>query len=213
MFLAIGTFAVITVVAGPGDPGHAISPTTGAWPGASPCWPWPSPCSCSARPARPSPPASWPSCGVVEAVGRRARLRRWPPSPWSSAAVAAFFYLRVAVTMYSPVGAVGDPLDGNLPGGGDGGAGASACPSPTGPTGPSRWPASRSSPTTRPRRRRGAWRGPRAAAHPVAVGLCVAVTVVFGIVPGTAARLRPPGHPAAAALITGPVRRAPARWR
>jgi NADH-quinone oxidoreductase subunit N len=30
-----------------------------------------------------------------------------------SAAVAAFFYLRVAVTMYSPVGAVADPVDGD----------------------------------------------------------------------------------------------------
>ena len=29
--------------------------------------------------------------------------------------MAAFFYLRLAVTMYSPVGTVGDPLDGNLP--------------------------------------------------------------------------------------------------
>ena len=32
-----------------------------------------------------------------------------------SAAVAAFFYLRVAVTMYSPVGAVADPLGADAP--------------------------------------------------------------------------------------------------
>ena len=94
------------------------SPTTGAWPDGNRCWPWPLPCSCSARPGSPSPPGSWPSSAWS---GRRwpPTPTRWPPWPWSSAAVAAFFYLRVAVTMFSPVGPVGD-----VPAGQDGGTAA-----------------------------------------------------------------------------------------
>ena len=102
IFLVIGSFAVITVMAAPATSGTR-SPTTGDWPNASRCWPWPSPSCCWPRPACPSPPASWPSSGWSG--------RRWPPTAYTlaavamvSAAIAAFFYLRVAVTMYSPVG-------------------------------------------------------------------------------------------------------------
>jgi NADH-quinone oxidoreductase subunit N len=48
MFLTIGTFAVITVVARDGDTGNHCSPCA-------------SPCSCWGRPGCRSPPASWPN--------------------------------------------------------------------------------------------------------------------------------------------------------
>ncbi len=62
----------------------------------------------------------------------------------ASAAIAAFFYLRVAVTMFSPVGAVADPVDGD-----DGSEGAGAGGSANGfrPSGGSRVPPDRTTPS------------------------------------------------------------------
>ena len=110
-----------------------------------------------------------------------------------SAAVAAFFYLRVAVTMFSPVGEIADPTGSADP------AGAYDNPGP-GDGAPRTGRAGRSWPTPgvpRPRRvqpagahrctsgRVGGDRGlvPVPALTTVAIGISVAFTVVFGIIP------------------------------
>jgi NADH-quinone oxidoreductase subunit N len=112
-----------------------------------------------------------------------------------SAAVAAFFYLRVAVTMYSPVGPIADPVDPD----GEPVAGSSTDAS-TGETPPSAGrPAEGSAVDATDGQvsslqvltdaapdesvtRRGIV--PVPALTWVAIGITVAFTVVFGVIPG-----------------------------
>ena len=106
-----------------------------------------------------------------------------------TAAIAAFFYLRVAVPMFSPVGADGDEPDGV--GAADTPAvpaprrreGAAPAGRPTGDHG-GRSPGADRRAAGEPdvaARRRWCPSRPRTA---VAIGLCVAFSVVFGIIPG-----------------------------
>ena len=111
MFLVIGSFGVITVMGRDGDTGHQITDYRGL----------------ARRQPRPGP-------GLRRAAaraGRRSLHHRVPGQvrgggrggghpclrlavvAMVSAAVAAFFYLRVAITMFSPVGAVADRADGD----------------------------------------------------------------------------------------------------
>jgi hypothetical protein len=115
-----------------------------------------------------------------------------------SAAVAAFFYLRVAVTMFSPVGAVGDLVDGadgavgggmGADGAGDGGmAHDGAGDGPGGPaSGGAGAPVSSLLVLTdAPPLESVTERGPVAVPTLtwLAIGLSVGFTVVFGIIPG-----------------------------
>ena len=106
-----------------------------------------------------------------------------------SAAIAAFFYLRVAVAMYSPVGAVADPVGDDVPSGAGTGSPAPAKPAATGEA----TDRSESSdavtslavltdaPPTDEVSERGAV--PVPVLTWVAIGLCVGFTVVFGIIP------------------------------
>jgi NADH-quinone oxidoreductase subunit N len=108
-----------------------------------------------------------------------------------SAAIAAFFYLRVVVTMYSPVGAVGDLSDADataLSAGTAEGPAPAAGSTSVGATrdaAPADTVASLSVLTEAPPETSVA---ERVVAVPrltvVAIGLCVAFTVVFGIIPG-----------------------------
>jgi NADH:ubiquinone oxidoreductase subunit 2 (subunit N) len=98
----------------------------------------------------------------------------------ASGAVAAFFYLRLAVTMFSPVGLVGDVAEGDR----------------TLPDQPTPAPVERGSSGDQPAsiqvltddapeiavESRGLVPVPALTA--VAIGICVAFTVVFGIIPG-----------------------------
>jgi NADH:ubiquinone oxidoreductase subunit 2 (subunit N) len=112
-----------------------------------------------------------------------------------SAAVAAFFYLRVAVTMYSPVGPVADPVDtdGEPPANSVDGAPAGGPPPVGAPAdgGPfeggtddrvSSLQVLTDAAPDESVTRRGAVPVPTLTS--VAIGLTVAFTVVFGIIPG-----------------------------
>jgi NADH:ubiquinone oxidoreductase subunit 2 (subunit N) len=101
-----------------------------------------------------------------------------------SAAIAAFFYLRVAVTMFSPVGPAGDPLDGDEPD-----RGVAVHGGPVAGDGPSANEDAVSDLrvlTDAPPSAAVTDRGvvPVPALTAVALGLCTAFTVVFGIIPG-----------------------------
>ena len=113
MFLTIGSFAVITVMSREGDTGHQITDYRGL--------------------ARRQPVLALTfavlllgQAGVPFTTGFLAKFGVVGASVAThayalaviamvSAAIAAFFYLRVAVTMYSPVGAVADPFGTDAP--------------------------------------------------------------------------------------------------
>ena len=120
-----------------------------------------------------------------------------------TAAIAVFFYLRVAVAMYSPVGAVADPVEDDVPSGAGTGLPAgppdgasSGLPASEAATGEATGVATGRSessdavtslavltdaPPTDEVTERGAV--PVPVLTWVAIGLCVGFTVVFGIVP------------------------------
>ena len=113
-----------------------------------------------------------------------------------SAAVAAFFYLRVAVTMFSPVGPVGDlgddppagPPSGSeaVPADDGAGSGHQGGPSAAEDAGSLEPVASLSVLTDAPPEESVTERGvvPVPSLTRLAIGLSVAFTVVFGIIPG-----------------------------
>jgi NADH-quinone oxidoreductase subunit N len=196
MFLVIGSFAVITVMARPGDTGHQISDYRGL--------------------ARRQPllalafavlllgqagvPFTTGFLAKFEVVAAAEATRAYVLAAIAmvSAAVAAFFYLRVAVTMFSPVGPVGDVADGA-----DSAAGVGR---PDDTPGDGGWADDRAgdgrgSPTSRdtgdpvsslrvltdaPPLESVTERGPVAVPRLtwLAIGLSVGFTVVFGIIPG-----------------------------
>jgi|HubBroStandDraft_6_1064221.scaffolds.fasta_scaffold05648_7 NADH-quinone oxidoreductase subunit N len=196
MFLVIGSFAVITVMSRPGDTGHQISDYRGL--------------------ARRQPllalafavlllgqagvPFTTGFLAKFEVVAAAEATRAYVLAAIAmvSAAVAAFFYLRVAVTMFSPVGSVGDLVDGadSAGGGGraddragDGGIGDDrAGDGPGAPTsGGSGAPVSSLQVLTdAPPLESVTERGPVAVPTLtwLAIGLSVGFTVVFGIIPG-----------------------------
>ncbi len=185
MFLTIGTFAVITVVARDGDTGHQITDYRGL----AKRQPLLALCFAVLLLGQAGVPFTTGFLAKFGVVGASVATHSYVLATVAmvSAAVAAFFYLRVTVTMYSPVGAVADPVadeDGDE-------AGAEAAVTAT--TG-DRVPATGSSDgmaslqvlTDAPP---SAWVLERGAVDVpaltwVAIGLTVAFTVVFGIVPG-----------------------------
>ena len=131
MFMVIGSFAVITVIGRVGDTGHQLSDYRGL--------------------ARRQPILAGAfaifllaQAGVPFTTGFLAKFQVVAASvdvhsyalavvAMVSAAVAAFFYLRVGIMMYSPVGLVADPLPGEANPVVSGGTGAGD--DPQGPTG------------------------------------------------------------------------------
>jgi NADH-quinone oxidoreductase subunit N len=176
MFMVIGTFAVITVLGRDGDTGHQLSDYRGL--------------------ARRQPVLAFAfavlllaQAGAPFTTGFLAKFQVVSASvdahsyalaaiAMVTAAVAAFFYLRVAVTMYSPVGPVAD---------GSAAADGSAVAAPAAETGadPASEPAGLSVLTEAPPTEAVAARVVRVPALTwLAIGTCVAFTVVFGIIPG-----------------------------
>ena len=114
MFMVIGTFAVITVIGRVGDTGHQLSDYRGL--------------------ARRQPVLAGAfaifllaQAGIPFTTGFLAKFQVVAAAvdvhsyalavvAMVSAAIAAFFYLRVAITMYSPVGPMGDPIPGEVDG-------------------------------------------------------------------------------------------------
>ena len=106
MFLVIGTFAVITVVAGPGDKRSKISDYRGLAK-RQPLLALAFAVLLLGQAGAPFTTGFLAKLGVIEASvsGQGYTLA---VIAMASAAVAAFFYLRLAVTMFSPVGDVGN---------------------------------------------------------------------------------------------------------
>jgi NADH-quinone oxidoreductase subunit N len=181
-FLVIGTFAVITVVAGPGDTRSKISDYRGLAK-RQPLLALAFAVLLLGQAGAPFTTGFLAKLGVIEAsVAHQGYVLA--AVAMASAAVAAFFYLRLAVTMFSPVGDEGDAVDG----------GADAAPavsspvagSPTTPAGSGDQVASLQVLTDAPADAEVEARGP-VPVPPLtaaAIGVCVAFTVVFGIVPG-----------------------------
>ncbi|HXA34073.1 MAG TPA: NADH-quinone oxidoreductase subunit N [Acidimicrobiales bacterium] len=114
MFMVMGTFAVITVIGRVGDTGHQLSDYRGL--------------------ARRQPVLAGAfavfllaQAGIPFTTGFLAKFQVVAAAvdvhsyalavvAMVSAAIAAFFYLRVGITMYSPVGPVGDPIPGEVDG-------------------------------------------------------------------------------------------------
>jgi NADH-quinone oxidoreductase subunit N len=183
MFLTIGSFAVITVMARDGDSGHQISDYRGL----AKRQPLLALCFAILLLGQAGVPFTTGFLAKFGVVGASVVTHSYALATIAmvSAAIAAFFYLRVAVTMYSPVGALGDPVDDGVGGGageagGAGGAGIDAVPAPSSDLAslqvltdapPSEWVT-----------RRGVVPVPTLTW--VAIGLTVSFTVVFGIIPG-----------------------------
>ncbi len=178
-FLVVGTFAVISVMGRPGDTGNRITDYRGL--------------------ARRQPVMALAfavlllgQAGMPFTTGFLAKLEVIEASvadqgytlaavAMLSAAVAAFFYLRLAVTMFSPVGMEGDLAD----------VGTAAAPGsanlpPVPVAGPADGVASLQVLTDAPPEAAVAARGrvPVPGLTAVAIGTCVAFSVVFGIFPG-----------------------------
>ena len=136
-FLTIGSFAVITVMAREGDTGHAISDYRGLA-ARQPLLAGSFVVLLLGQAGVPFTTGFLAKFGVVGAAAST-QAYALAAVAMASAAIAAFFYLRVAVAMYSPVGLVADPVDaedvGFGPGGdpavfGDGVLGASSVAGP-----------------------------------------------------------------------------------
>ena len=109
MFLVIGTFAVITVVAGPGDTRSKITDYRGLAK-RQPLLALAFAVLLLGQAGAPFTTGFLAKLGVIEASVADQGYGLAVVA-MASAAVAAFFYLRLAVTMFSPVGDVGDAVD------------------------------------------------------------------------------------------------------
>ena len=184
MFMVIGTFAVITVVARDGDSGHQLTDYRGLG---------------NRQPllalafvvlllAQAGAPFTTGFLAKFTVVAAAVDVHSYALAviAMASAAVAAFFYLRVVVAMYSPVGAVGDLSDRDA---GEPNANPTLVPSPanvavSGP-GQTEAIASLSVLTEGPPTSAVADRMVRVPGlTTVAIGLSVGFTIVFGIIPG-----------------------------
>jgi NADH-quinone oxidoreductase subunit N len=183
MFLTIGTFAVITVVARDGDTGNQITDYRGL----AKRQPLLALCFAVLLLGQAGVPFTTGFLAKFGVVGASVVTHSYVLATVAmvSAAIAAFFYLRVTVTMYSPVGAVADPVEGEdgsvAAADGSIAEGSSASPPPTTDAvaslqiltdaPPSEWVVERGA-------------VPVPALTWVAIGLTVGFTVVFGIIPG-----------------------------
>ena len=182
MFLVIGSFAVISVVAGPGDTRSQLTDYRGLAK-RQPLLALAFVVLLLGQAGAPFTTGFLAKLGVIEA-SVSVQGYGLATVAMASAAVAAFFYLRLAATMFSPVGASGDPLDGNLP---------DTAPTADGTTPAATDRADGSQPVVGLQvltdaapsaevEARGPVPVPPLTA--VAVGTCVAFSVVFGIIPG-----------------------------
>ena len=178
LFLVIGSFAVIAVVAGPADTRSSITDYRGLAK-RQPLLALAFAVLLLGQAGAPFTTGFLAKLGVIEASvsGQNYTLA---VIAMASGAVAAFFYLRLAVTMFSPVGLVGDVAEGDR----------------TLPDQPTPAPVERGSSGDQPAsiqvltddapeiavESRGLVPVPALTA--VAIGICVAFTVVFGIIPG-----------------------------
>ncbi len=180
-FLVIGTFAIISVVAGPGDTRSKITDYRGLAK-RQPLLALSFAVLLLGQAGAPFTTGFLAKLGVIEASVADQGYGLAVVA-MASAAVAAFFYLRLAVTMFSPVGDRGDAVDDTF--GDDGQA-------PVGPAAPAGTAVSgdgvadlqvlTDAPPSAEVEERGAVPVPALTA--VAIGLCVGFTVVFGIIPG-----------------------------
>jgi NADH-quinone oxidoreductase subunit N len=181
MFLTIGSFAVITVMARDGDSGHQISDYRGL----SRRQPVLALCFAVLLLGQAGVPFTTGFLAKFGVVGASVDVHSYALATVAmvSAAIAAFFYLRVAVTMYSPVGAVADPV-GGPEGTGASGTGSSpvAATAGPGPDGVASLQVLTDAPPSAWVTERGAVVVPTLTR--VAIGVTVAFTVVFGIIPG-----------------------------
>jgi NADH-quinone oxidoreductase subunit N len=175
MFLVIGSFAVITVMARDGDTGNQISDYRGLA-RRQPLVALAFAVLLLGQAGAPFTTGFLAKFGVVSAaVDTHGYVLA--VVAMVSAAIAAFFYLRLAVTMYSPVGLVGNAAD-------DGGDDeASAVAGPVGGDGAvSNLQVLTDAPPTEAVTERGLVTVPGLTA--LAIGVSVAFTLVFGIFPG-----------------------------
>ncbi|MGD0311653.1 MAG: NADH-quinone oxidoreductase subunit N [Acidimicrobiales bacterium] len=192
-FMVIGTFAVITVLARDGDTGHQLSDYRGL----ARRQPWLAMAFAVLLLGQAGVPFTTGFLAKFGVVGASVATHAYVLAAVAmvSAAVAAFFYLRVAVTMYSPVGPVADPVDtdGEPPANSVDGAPAGGPPPVGAPAdgGPfeggtddrvSSLQVLTDAAPDESVTRRGAVPVPTLTS--VAIGLTVAFTVVFGIIPG-----------------------------
>jgi NADH-quinone oxidoreductase subunit N len=183
MFLTIGSFAVITVMGRDGDTGHTITDYRGLA-RRQPVLALSFAVLLLGQAGVPFTTGFLAKFGVVGAVVAT-HAYALAAIAMATAAIAVFFYLRVAVAMYSPVGAVADPVD-DEDGGGTGTGGAA---DPAGDAGVADSAtdavASLAVLTDAPPTDEVTGRGvvPVPLLTTVALGLCVAFTVVFGIIP------------------------------
>ena len=110
VFLVIGSFAVITVMARDGDTGHQIGDYRGLAK-RHPLLALAFVALLLGQAGAPFTTGFLAKFGVV-AAAVDAHAYAVASVAMVSAAVAAFFYLRVAVTMFSPVGSIGSDVDG-----------------------------------------------------------------------------------------------------
>jgi NADH-quinone oxidoreductase subunit N len=177
-FLVIGTFAVITVLARDGDTGHQISDYRGLA-RRQPALALAFAVLLLGQAGAPFTTGFLAKFGVVGAVVAT-HAYTLGAIAMVSAAIAAFFYLRLAITMFSPVGPVGDIAE-------DGSA-----PVPSAPgvaavgdrssDGMSSLQVLTDAPPTDSVTDRGVVAVPPLTV--LAIGITVAFTVVFGIIPG-----------------------------
>ncbi len=183
MFLVIGSFAVITVMARDGDTGHQISDYRGLAK-RQPVLALAFAVLLLGQAGIPFTTGFLAKFGVVGAsVDTHAYVLA--AVAMVTAAIAAFFYLRVAVAMYSPVGAVGDSVEGvggGAPDGSESPSAASVTPSPSDASGDvSSLQTLTDAPPTASVTERGAVPVPTLTW--VVIGVTVAFSVVFGIIP------------------------------
>ncbi len=184
MFMVIGTFAVITVVARDGDSGHQLTDYRGL----GKRQPLLALAFAVLLLAQAGAPFTTGFLAKFTVVAAAVDIHSYALAviAMASAAVAAFFYLRVVVAMYSPVGAVGDLSDldaGEL----DAGPISVASPAnaPVSVHGQNDAVASLSVLTEGPPTSAVADRMVRVPGlTTVAIGLSVGFTIVFGIIPG-----------------------------
>jgi NADH-quinone oxidoreductase subunit N len=193
MFLVIGSFAVITVMAREGDTGHQLEDYRGL----ARRQPVLATCFAVLLLGQAGIPFTTGFLAKFEVVGSVVAVHSYVLAVVAmvSAAIAVFFYLRVAVTMFSPVGMVGDLVPGAqaapTPGAetADGytveplGAGAVASTAGNGSDGAvSSLQVLTDAPPDAEVVERGVVPVPPLTA--LAIGVTVAFSVVFGIVPG-----------------------------
>jgi NADH-quinone oxidoreductase subunit N len=182
LFLVIGSFAVITVVAGPGDTRSSITDYRGLAK-RQPLLALAFAVLLLGQAGAPFTTGFLAKLGVIEASVADQGYSL-AVIAMLSGAVAAFFYLRLAVTMFSPVGLVGDVAEGDTSLS-DASAVAPVKGSFAGTT-KGEQPASIQVLTDDAPDADVEVRGlvPVPALTAVAIGICVAFTVVFGLVPG-----------------------------